>query len=50
MVADVIGGYDTILLAEGEEIIGIYGTKNNIYDHLDTLGFMAWNPYSAMRL
>lgn len=46
MVADVVGGYDTILLGDGEEIIGIYGTKNRIYDNLDTLGFIVWRPYA----
>ena len=44
MVADVVGGYDLATLDEGEEIVGVYGTKNKIYDHLDTLGFIVWRP------
>jgi hypothetical protein len=44
MVAEVQGGCDTARLAEGEEIVGVYGTKNKLYDHFDTLGFIVWKP------
>lgn len=44
MVASHGGGYDTITFGEGEELLGVYGTKNRMYDHFDTLGFIVWQP------
>ena len=44
MVSEIVGGCDEKILEEGEEVIGVYGTKNQIYDHLDTLGFIVWKP------
>jgi len=48
MVASHGGGYDTVTFGEGEELLGVYGTKNRIYDHFDTLGFIVWKPSGFM--
>ncbi len=44
MVSSIVGGYDIQTIEEGEELIGVYGTKNALYDNLDTLGFIVWTP------
>jgi hypothetical protein len=44
MVASKSGQYDTLVLEDGDEILGVYGTKNKLYDNLDTLGFIVWKP------
>lgn len=44
MVASKNGQHDTLVLEEGDEIIGVFGTTNKTYDNIDTLGFMVWRP------
>ena len=44
MVSSIVGGYDVQTIEEGEELIGVYSTKNALYDNLDTLGFIVWTP------